>query len=263
MMPQCSTRDEQKSQEKFERDVDTFLAIVSHELRTPTSSILGWATLIREGRIDEATLEHAIKVIERNARLQEQLIEQLLDFSRINQGCFRLDPRKASLVPIIEAAVDTMLPLAKAKEIDLSVRFKASTGVVIGDPDRLQQVVMNLLANAVKFTHIGGHVDVQLERYESYAEVRVSDTGQGIRPEFLPYIFDPFWQARVNEGTFHNGLGLGLAIARQIIEGHHGKISVESPGEGKGTTFTVSLPLADQAARDESRALINKSHLLK
>lgn len=246
MMTQRSTRDEQKSQEKLVRDRDTFLAMVSHELRTPTSSILGWATLMREGRIDEETLEHAICAIERNARLQEQLIEQLLDFSRINQGSFGLDPRKASLVSIIEAATDTMLPLAKAKEIDLRVCLEASTGAVLGDPARLQQVVTNLLANAIKFTPFGGRVSVEHGRNGSYAEVRVSDTGQGIPHEFLPYIFDPFWQAGVNGVMPHNGLGLGLAIARQIVEKHNGEILAESPGEGKGTTFTVRLPLADE-----------------
>ena len=246
-MPRRSTRDEQKSPEEFERDRDTFLAMVSHELRTPTTSILGWATLIREGRIDGETLEHAIRAIERNARLQEQLIEQLLDFSRINNGCLRLDARKASLVPIIEAAIDTMLPLAKAKEIDLNVCLEASTGAVLGDPARLLQVVTNLLANAIKFTPSGGRVDVRLEGYGQYAELRVSDTGQGIPNEFLPYIFDPFWQASLNNATPHNGLGLGLAIARQIVERHDGMIFADSPGEGKGTTFTIRLPLADEA----------------
>jgi signal transduction histidine kinase len=166
--------------------------MVTHELRTPTSSILGWATLIREGQLNEKTLEHAIKAIERNARLQERLIEQLLDFSRINNGCLMLDAQKASLVPIIEAAVDMMLPMAQAKEIDLQVCLDASTGAVLCDAARLQQVVTNLLANAIKFTPSGGRVDVRLEPYESHAEVRVSDTGQGIASEYLPHIFDLF-----------------------------------------------------------------------
>jgi signal transduction histidine kinase len=221
--------------------------MVSHELRTPTSSILGWAMLIRQGRIDEETLEHAIRAIERNARLQEQLIEQLLDFSRINNGVLRLDRKRASLASIIEAAIDTMLPLAKANEIDLQVCLDASTGAVLGDVTRLQQVVMNLLANAIKFTPFGGRVNVRLEHYGSYAELRVSDTGQGIQPEFLLHIFDPFWQAGINNVTPHNGLGLGLAIARQIVERHNGEILADSPGEGKGTTFTIRLPLADGA----------------
>jgi signal transduction histidine kinase len=254
MMPPRSTRDEQQSRESFERDRNTFLAMVSHELRTPTTSILGWATLIREGGIHGETLEHAIQVIERNARLQKQLIEQLLDFSRINQGCLKLDAQKASLVPIIEAAVDTMLPLAKAKEIDLQVYLDASTSALMGDEARLQQVLTNLLANAIKFTPFGGSVSVRLEHYESHAEVRVSDTGQGIASEFLPHIFDPFWQASINKATPYNGLGLGLAIARQIVERHNGKIFAESPGEGKGTTFTIMLPLADEAVATNTQA---------
>lgn len=253
-MPPCSTCDEQKSRESFARDRDTFLAMVSHELRTPTSSILGWATLIREEGFSKETLEHGIKAIERNARLQEQLIAQLLDFSRINHGCLKLDAQKASLVPIIEAAVDMMLPLAKAKEIDLQVCLDAKTGEVLGDAARLQQVVTNLLANAIKFTPFGGRVDVRLERYESHAEVKVSDTGQGIASEFLPHIFNPFWQASVNKATPHNGLGLGLAIARQIVERHNGKILADSPGEGKGTTFTSRLPLADEAVATNIQA---------
>jgi signal transduction histidine kinase len=253
-MSETLTHDGQKSREKSDLDRDTFLAMVSHELRTPTTSILGWATLIRGRGIDEETLEHAVKAIERNARLQEQLIEQLLDYSRFNSGFLRLDARPASLVPIIEAATDTMLPLAKAKEIHLYVYLDASTGAVICDAARLQQVVTNLLANAIKFTPFGGRVDVRLERRGAYAEVTVRDTGQGIAAEFLPYIFDPFWQAGTNQATPHNGLGLGLAIARQIVEGHNGKIRAESQGEGKGTTFTISLPLMDEAAATNLQA---------
>lgn len=253
-MHQTLTRDEQKSRDKSAPERDTFLAMVSHELRTPTTSILGWATLIREGRIDEGTLEHAINAIERNARLQEKLIEQLLDFSRANHGCLRLEAQRASLVPILEAATDTMLPLAKAKEIRLYVYLDASTSAVKVDPARLQQVVTNLLANAIKFTPFGGRIDVCLERRGDCAEVTVRDTGQGIAAEFLPYIFDPFWQAGANKTTSHNGLGLGLAIARQIVERHNGKIVAESPGEGKGTTFTIRLPLDDEAVATDIEA---------
>ncbi len=246
-MRQTLTRDRLESRQQSDLERDTFLAMVSHELRTPTASILGWAMLIREEWIDKETLEQALRAIERNARLQEQLIEQLLDFSRINNGLLRLDPQKASLVMVLEAAMDTMLPLAKAKEINLHVYLDASAGAVIGDPARLQQVVTNLLANAIKFTPAGGRVEMWLERDGSYAEVRVSDTGRGIAPEFLPYIFDPFWQAGAGKATPHQGLGLGLAIARQIVERHGGRIDAESQGEGQGTTIRISLPLVDEA----------------
>jgi signal transduction histidine kinase len=253
-MCQPSTPDCRNSREKPDLDRDAFLAVVTHELRTPTTAILGWATLIGEGGVDEETLAHAVKAIERNARLQEQLIEQLLDFSRVNQGCLKLDARRVALVPILEAAVDTMMPLSKLKKIDLQASLDASTGAVIGDPFRLQQVVTNLLGNAIKFTPSGGRIDIRLARHGSHAEITVSDTGRGIRPEFLPYIFDPFRQAGEDRPTAHDGLGLGLAIARHIVEGHDGKIYAYSLGEGKGTTFTVSLPLEDVAAATNLRA---------
>jgi signal transduction histidine kinase len=228
--------------------------MVSHELRTPTTAILGWATLLGDERIDEATLAHGIKVIERNAKLQKQLIEQLLDFSRVNNGCLRLDVRRTSLVPILEVAIDTMLPIAQAKEIDLHAYFDPAAGAVIGDPARLQQVVTNLLANAIKFTPSGGRVDVRLARRGSYAEVTVSDNGRGIPPEFLPHIFESFRQAEIDHATAHDGLGLGLAIARHIVEGHDGQIRADSPGEGRGTTFTVSLPLEGETAAPNLQA---------
>ena len=247
-MRQPLARDMRKNREESDRDRDAFLALVSHELRTPTTAILGWATLIRERQIDAETLAHAIKVIERNARLQQQLIEQLLDYSRGSNGCLRLDTRKTSLAPVLEAALDTMLPLAKARGIDLRAYLDAPTGAIIGDPARLQQVFTNLLANAIKFTPGGGRVDVRLSRRGSCAEVTVSDTGRGIPPEFLPYIFEPYRQADTDQATAHGGLGLGLAIARHIVEGHDGKIRAHSLGEGKGATFTVSLRLEDETA---------------
>jgi signal transduction histidine kinase len=229
-------------------DRDMLLAVVSHELRTPSNAILGWAQLIKEGQADKETLAHGIEVIERNARLQAQLIEQLLDFSRVNNGLLRLDAQRASLAPILEAAIDTMLPQAQAKEIDLHMELGASACAVICDPPRLHQVITNLLANAIKFTPSGGRVGIRLARQSSYAEITVSDTGRGIPTEFLPHIFEPYRQAGTDSATAHDGLGLGLTIARHIIERHKGKIHAESLGEGTGTKFTITLPLEDETA---------------
>ncbi|MEA2551826.1 MAG: hypothetical protein QOJ65_2 [Fimbriimonadaceae bacterium] len=239
------TCDQQKSKQVSNPDRDLFLAMISHELRTPSNAILGWAQLIKDRLVDEETIAHGIEVIERNARLQAQLIEQLLDFSRVNNGLLRLDARSASLVPILKAAVDTVLPQAQAKGIDLHMELDASMCAVIGDPARLHQVITNLLVNAIKFTPSGGRVGIRLARRGSYAEITVSDTGRGIPTEFLPHIFDPFRQAGSDQATAHDGLGLGLTIARHIIERHKGKIHAESLGEGTGTKFTITLPLED------------------
>jgi signal transduction histidine kinase len=237
---------QQKSKKVSNPDRDMFLAMVSHELRTPSHAILGWVQLIKEGQADEGTIAHGIEVIERNARLQAQLIEQLLDFSRVDNGLLRLDAQRASLVPILEAAIDTMLPQAQAKGIALHVGLDASAIAVICDPARLQQVITNLLANAIKFTPSGGRVGIRLARQGPYAEITVSDTGRGIPTEFLPHMFEPFRQAGTDKATAHDGLGLGLTIARHIIERHKGKIHAESLGEGTGTKFTITLPLADE-----------------
>jgi hypothetical protein len=225
-----------------------FLAVVSHELRTPTNAILGWVQLIKEGQADEETIAHGIEVIERNARLQTQLIAQLLDFSRVNNGLLRLNAQMTSLVPILEAAIDTMLPQAQAKGIALHLYLDASKCAIIGDPSRLHQVITNLLVNAIKFTPSGGRVEIRLARQGSYAEVTVSDTGRGIPTELLQHIFEPFSQAGTDQATAHDGLGLGLTIARHIIERHRGKIHAEGLGEGTGTKFTIILPLDDETA---------------
>jgi signal transduction histidine kinase len=243
-----STRDRQKSEQVSNPDRDTFLAMVSHELRTPSNAILGWAQLIKDRRVDEETKARGIEVIERNARLQARLIEQLLDFSRVNNGLLRLDAQRAPLAPILEAAVDTMLPQAQAKEIYLDMELDASAIPVICDPARLHQVITNLLANAIKFTPSGGRVGIRLACRGAYAEITVSDTGRGIPTEFLPHIFDPFKQAGADKATLRDGLGLGLTIARHIIERHRGKIYAESLGEGTGTKFTVTLPLEEETA---------------
>ena len=240
---------------KPDPDVKTFLAVVSHELRTPTTAILGWASLLREAPADGEAVSHGVEAIERNARLQAHLIEQLLDYSRANNGLFTLDARRASLVPVIEAAVETMLPQAQAKGVELRAGCDESAGTVVCDSFRLHQVVTNLIANAIKFTPPGGRVDVRLARRGSYAEVTVSDTGRGIRPEFLPHVFDPFRRAGGGRWVAHDGLGLGLTIARHIVEIHKGEIRADSGGEGKGAKFTITLPLDGETAGWESSPL--------
>jgi signal transduction histidine kinase len=247
--PLISRRQERKQKSYLQRDV--CLALVSHELRTPTNAIIGWTRLLKDGCADESTLAHGIDVIERNAKVQAELIEELLDFSRVSNGLLRLDAQIISLGPVLEAAAATMLPQVLAKEIHLSVHVDTSTYEVVGDPLRLHQVVTNLLANAVKFTPAGGVVSIRLARRRAHAEITVSDTGRGISADFLPHVFEPFGQAAGNKATAGDGLGLGLAIARQIIESHKGKINAESPGEGKGTKLTVTLPLLEETASDK------------
>lgn len=237
-----------KLKSNLERDM--CLALVSHELRTPTNAIIGWARLIKDGRTDEITLAHGINVIERNAKVQAELIEQLLDFSRVSNGLLRLDAQVISLGPVLEAAAATMLPQVLSKQIRLSVNVDASTYKVVGDPLRLHQVVTNLLANAIKFTPAGGVVSIQLAHRQAHAEITVSDTGRGISADVLPHVFEPFGQAAGNKVTAADGLGLGLAIARHIIESHKGEIRAESLGEEKGTKLTVTLPLLDENAGD-------------
>ena len=222
---------------------DEFLATLSHELRTPLTSIIGWAEMLGNPKLDPATSLRAIEVIRRNARVQVQMIDDLLDVSRIITGKLRLSAQPVDLRTIIIAAVDGLRPAAEAREIGLELQLDSPAGQVSGDPDRLQQVAWNLLSNAIKFTPKGGRVLVRLERAESHVEVTVSDTGQGIAPEFLPYVFDRFRQADATSTRVFGGLGLGLAIVRQLVELHGGTARVESAGEGLGSTFTVSLPL--------------------
>jgi len=243
--PLTSHRQERKQKSYLQRDM--CLALVSHELRTPTNAIVGWARLIKGGYADERILAQGIDVIERNARFQAELIEQLLDFSRVSNGLLRMDAQTVSLGPVLEAAAATMLPQVLAKEIHLSVHVDPSTYEVVGDPLRLHQVVTNLLANAVKFTPAGGLVSIRLARRQAHAEITISDTGRGISADFLPHVFEPFGQAAGNKATAADGLGLGLAIARHIIESHQGKINAESPGEGKGTKLTVTIPLLEES----------------
>jgi signal transduction histidine kinase len=221
---------------------DRFLAVLSHELRTPLTAILGYAALLRQGKLGEADGRQAVEVIERNARLQTKLIEDLLDVSRIISGSLRLQMRPLVPGPVIEAAVAGARPAAQAKKIRLDLELRPSTATISGDPDRLQQIVSNLLVNAVKFTPEGGRVQVRLERIGPEVHIVVRDTGSGIRKEFLPYVFDRFRQDDTTEARRHGGLGLGLAIVRHLVALHNGSIRAESPGEAQGATFTVSLP---------------------
>lgn len=222
---------------------DEFLATLSHELRTPLNAILGWAQVLRDGDADKEDLDQGLATIERNARAQTQIIEDLLDMSKIISGKVRLDVQRLNLVTTLEGAVKTMVPTANTKSVRLSTTLDPDAFLVSGDPNRLQQVFWNLLSNAIKFTPKGGRVQVVLERVNSHLEVSVIDSGQGIKAEFLPYVFDRFRQQDATTTRQHGGLGLGLAIVKQLVELHGGNVRVKSPGEGKGTTFIVSLPL--------------------
>ena len=229
--------------EAANRMKDEFLATLSHELRTPLNAILGWTQLLRNRKFDETTTGQALETIERNTTSLAQLIEDVLDVSRIIRGTLHLNTHQVKLVPVVEAAIDTVRPAAKAKEISIECKFDPELGVVVGDTNRLQQVVWNLLSNAVKFTSKGGRVDVQLEQIESYVQIRVSDTGAGIAAEFLPHVFERFRQADSSSTRSHGGLGLGLAIVRHLVELHGGTVSAESLGIGQGATFIVNLPM--------------------
>ena len=231
-----------------------FLATLSHELRTPLNAILGWVQILRE----EGSVEnfiHAIPIIERNVRIQSQLIEDLLDMSRIEMGKISLDIRPVDLPTVVGAAIETVRPAAKAKEIRLTSTFASMTGIVMGDKDRLQQVVWNLLTNAIKFTPKEGRVHVMIKRVNSHVEICVTDSGRGISEEFLGQVFDRFRQA--DEGTTRRsgGLGLGLSIVKHLTELHGGNVRVASDGLDQGATFIISLPL--QAVRSEPGELID------
>lgn len=225
------------------RSKDEFLAMVSHELRTPLNAIIGWTSMLRAGKLDEQTATRAVETIERNAKSQAKLIEDLLDISRIITGKLRLNIQPVELSSVVEAAVEIIRPAAAAKDIRLQVVLDSEAGPVSGDPERLQQIIWNLLSNAVKFTAKKGRVQVRLQRLNSHVEIIVSDTGQGIKPEFLPFVFDRFRQADSSFSRMHGGLGLGLAIVRNLVELHGGQVSAYSGGEGQGATFTVKFPL--------------------
>jgi signal transduction histidine kinase len=276
---------------------DDFLAVVSHELRTPLNAVLGWASLLRTRKFNPEKTAQALEVIERNAKLQTQLIEDLLDISRLLRGQLRLNCRPLDLIPVLEAVIKTVLPTAEAKSInfrfsildfglgdsaqepatieanELAFNLKTPTPnpkfLVWADPDRLQQVIWNLLSNAIKFTPTGGRVEVRLSlvnsssfmgngnqqstinNYTNYIQIQVSDTGKGISPDFLPYVFDRFRQAENAITRSQGGLGLGLAIVRQLVELHGGNVCADSSGIGQGATFTVKLPLWETVKSEE------------
>src|SRR4029079_2510287 len=214
-----------------------------HELRTPLTPILGWTVMLRGGRVDQATVMRGLEVIERNVRAQAELIEDLLDVSRIITGKLRVDLRPIDLGAVVEAGLEPVRPSAEAKEIRIAVEPPAERARVLGDPDRLQQVVWNLASNAVKFTPKGGRVEIRLRREEAQWALTVSDSGRGISPEFLPYVFERFRQADSTSTRKFGGLGLGLAIVRHLVELHGGSVLAESHGAEKGASFTVRLPL--------------------
>ena len=274
---------------------DEFLAVLSHELRTPINAILGWAQLLRTRQLNEATREKALETIERNARTQTQMIEDLLDVSRIIRGNLQLKIATVNLKGVIDAAIDAVRPAAAAKAIQLESCLESSVGAIAGDSDRLQQIIWNLLSNAIKFTPAGGRVEVKLEKLQiedvrlqisdespnsnlpseisnpksnksqisnlksaiTYAQIQVSDNGIGINPDFLPYVFDRFRQADSSYTRNHGGLGLGLAIVRHLVELHGGTVSVHSAGEGQGATFIVKLPIFNASTIEVNKLAIS------
>jgi PAS domain S-box-containing protein len=235
-------RQAREDAETINRIKDEFLAVLSHELRSPLNPILGWTKLLQTRQFDPQSTTRALQIIERNAKLQAQLIEDLLDVSRILRGKLVLNVAPVNLITTIQAALETMELAASAKGIQIQTQL-TPVGLIQGDAGRLQQVVWNLLSNAIKFTPTGGRVEVSLERVSHYAQIQVKDNGKGIIPEFLPYVFDYFRQADSSTTRQFGGLGLGLAIVRHLTELHGGAVAVESPGEGRGATFTVKLPL--------------------
>lgn len=229
--------------ESANRMKDEFLATVSHELRTPLNAIMGWSHMLRSGRLDQATMVRAFETIDRNAKSQAQLIEDILDVSRVTTGRLRLNMGSVDVAAVINSAIDSVQLAADSKHIQLEVTLDPSVRHTTGDSSRLQQVVWNLLSNAIKFTPSGGRVEVRVERANAALQVCVSDNGQGVSAEFLPFIFDRFRQADSTSTRAHGGLGLGLAIVRHLVELHGGRVQADSAGLGKGATFTIRLPL--------------------
>lgn len=237
---------------------DEFIAVVSHELRTPLNAIVGWTSLLREGAADEAELNEGLDTIDRNARAQAHLVDDLLDISRIVTGKVRLNIAEVNLRAIAVSVVDGLRPAAVARGVTVEINSTAEATEVLGDSDRLQQVVWNLLSNAIKFTPRGGKVAVMLENHDSRVVLEVTDSGQGIAAEFLPRIFDRFSQADTSTTRGQAGLGLGLAITRHLVELHGGKISARSPGAGRGATFRVEIPVV--AVRELKQQLAQRDH---
>jgi CheY-like chemotaxis protein/two-component sensor histidine kinase len=234
--------------EAANRAKDEFLATMSHELRTPLNAVLGWTLILRATVQDDVKRQRALDTIERNARAQVQIIEDLLDVSRVATGKLRLDIGVVDLVTVIDSALDAVRLAADSKRIQIKRQADRTAALVTGDATRLQQVVSNLLTNAVKFTPAGGWIEVRLDRVERQARITVADNGQGIEASFLPYIFERFRQADGSSTRIHGGLGLGLAIVKHLVDLHGGTVRAESPGPGLGATFTVDIPLLPETA---------------
>lgn len=241
--------------ETANRIKDEFLSILSHELRNPLNSLIGWAQLLRKQKVDKNRLARGLEAIENSAKLQTQLIEDLLDISRVTSGKLRLNAYRMELAPVIKAAIEVVRTSADAKQIQLVSRLDAASEQISGDPIRIQQVVWNLLSNGIKFTPAQGRVEITLEHIDSMAQIQVSDTGKGISADFLPYVFDRFRQADSTLTRQNTGLGLGLTIVRHLVELHGGTVEAESLGEGQGATFTVRLPLQSKIAQPAVKSL--------
>jgi signal transduction histidine kinase len=240
----AAAREAREAAARAGRARDDLVAMASHELRTPLNTVLGWARLLRTGKLDAAAIARAVETLERSAAAQARIVDDLLDVARIERGELRLDVRRVELVPVIEAAIAAIRPAAEARNLSLTAALIAGANAVAGDPGRLQQVVWQLLANAVKFTPPGGRVEVRLDEDGDDAVILVRDDGEGIDPHFLPHAFEPFRQADSSSTRAHGGLGVGLALVRHLVEAHGGEVAAASDGKGRGSTFTVRLPIS-------------------
>ena len=256
-----SEREARRAAEEANRHKDVFLAMVTHELRAPLNTILGWTNLLGKGTLDAEKTRHAVAVIERGARTQVQLVEDLLDISRIKTGKFHINASPIELRAVIDAAIESVAPAIAAKRIRLCRDFDEQIGPVSGDAERLQQVVWNLLSNAVKFTREEGQIVIRLTRAGTHARLNIYDDGVGIRSDFLPFVFDSFRQSDETDRAKHKGLGLGLAIVRHLVEAHGGSVSATSAGENLGATFTVELPLLSEVCTGGEMEIRKDSNL--
>jgi signal transduction histidine kinase/CheY-like chemotaxis protein len=248
---QYQTRDLLNELEQADHQKDLFLATLSHELRTPLNSMLGWIQLLRGETGKQVDIKYGLDVIERNARAQAELISDILFVSQVITGKLTLNTKTVDLISVVRAAIDMVLPSVQAKKIQLHTLFDSGKNQIKGDPDRLQQVFLNLFSNAIKFTPEYGSIEIKIRRIDSNVEIEVSDTGQGIKPEFLPYVFERFRQADSSFTRQAGGLGLGLAIVRHLVELHGGDVGVESEGENMGTTFKITIPVISEQEKEE------------
>jgi PAS domain S-box-containing protein len=258
MVGVCSDVTDRKQAEEALKDADRrkdeFLAVLSHELRNPINAVVGWAQILKSGTLSSDTVRHGLDVIERNARAEATLVESLLDLSRISAGKLDLQMRPMDLRSVAAAAVENARPIAKSKNVEVGLESTPEPVTIVADAGRLEQVLTNLLSNAVKFTPAGGQVRVQLERVDSRVIVRVIDNGKGIAPEFVPFVFDRFRQADSRRERHHGGLGLGLAVVRELVQAHGGTVTADSAGVGLGSTFTITLPSRIASEPETARA---------